>query len=401
MLDLPTLLVGYCTTTLILSMALLLAARSQRRFPGLELWSLGGLLIGTVPLQLAAQSNVVRPQELLTVTLAVIGGMACLSAGMARYTARPFKRRLYFGAAMVWAVFVGLAAWLRPPLQYGIALLALLVALMAAETGMQLVRRRQLLKIPAHRVTAGLFLLLALGSLTRAVLVLVFGAGVPRFGAAVVQPVGLLGFQALHTAIMMSFLVMVWARLDRELQAHLGTLEEQAGRDPLTGALNRRGLWGSAEALIEGSRRYGRPISVICLDIDHFKRVNDTYGHAVGDEVLKALVEGIRAHLRATDQLARLGGDEFSIILPDTSLDGALALAERLRLSAAAAPVCYEDVVVPFTCSYGAAQRLPHEETLVSLLTRADQALYEAKHGGRNQVQSAALPVAGEMAGTM
>jgi len=398
MLDLPTLLVGYCTTTLLLSLALLLAARSQRRFPGLELWSLGGLLIGTAPLQLAAQGDLLRPQELLTVTLAVIGGMACLSAGMARYTARPFHRRLYLGAALVWAIFVGFASWLRPPLQYGVALIALMVAVMAAETGLQLVRRRQLLKIPAHRVTAGLFLLLSFGSVLRAVLVLVFGVGVPRLGPATIQPVGMLGFQAIHTAIMMSFLVMVWARLDRELQAHLGTLEEQAGRDPLTGALNRRGLWGSAESLIEGSRRYGRPLSVICLDVDHFKRVNDTYGHAVGDEVLKALVEGIRRHLRATDHLARLGGDEFAVILPDTTLDGALALAERLRLSAAATPVCYEDVVVPFTCSYGAAQRVPPEETLVSLLTRADRALYEAKHGGRNLVQPAAAP---ELAGTV
>jgi diguanylate cyclase (GGDEF)-like protein len=389
MLDLATLLVGYCATTLILSLALLLAARSQRRFPGLELWSLGGLFIGTAPLQLTLQERPFGPLQLVTITLAVITGMACLSAGMARYTASRFRLRLYLALALVWLGFVALAVWLRPPLHYAVSLLAALVGVMASETGMQLVRRRRLMEIPAHRVTAGLFLLLALGAAVRAVAVLFFQIGVPSFGTPVIQPLGLLGFQALHNAIGMSLLVMVWARLDREIQAHVGTLEEQVGCDPLTGALNRRGFWGCAEPLLEEARRSREPISVICLDLDHFKRVNDSYGHTVGDEVLKALVHCIRGHLRANDHLTRLGGEEFSLILPETTLEGAMALAERLRISVQDTPVRHEEGVIQYTCSFGAAQRLQLEESLDSMLNRADRALYEAKRSGRNQVRAA------------
>ncbi|MGV3719905.1 MAG: GGDEF domain-containing protein, partial [Actinomycetota bacterium] len=141
-----------------------------------------------------------------------------------------------------------------------------------------------------------------------------------------------------------------------------------------------------------------QPISVICLDIDHFKRVNDDYGHTVGDEVLKALVHCIRGHLRANDHLARLGGEEFSLILPETTLEGATALAERLRVSIQETPAAHEEGVIQYTCSFGTAQRLRHDESLDSMLNRADRALYEAKRGGRNQVRAAAesapVPVA-------
>jgi len=153
----------------------------------------------------------------------------------------------------------------------------------------------------------------------------------------------------------------------------------------LTGILNRARCEELLEAEISRSKRYRTdPFSVILFDIDHFKRINDTFGHATGDEVLKKIADITRKAIRACDFFARWGGEEFFVLLPHTHYDGALLAAEKLRMA-------QESTLFPgperVTSSYGVAQFNGQEETLASLVKRADDALYNAKGKGRNKVE--------------
>lgn len=169
---------------------------------------------------------------------------------------------------------------------------------------------------------------------------------------------------------------------ERELYRTQERLRELATRDALTGTMNRAALY---EALGDGfrrSREMGLPLSVLFLDIDHFKAVNDTHGHAAGDEVLRAVARAVGASVRPQDILGRIGGEEFVVGLLETDRKAARAAAERVRVAVAQMPA-----QIPVTISLGLACLEPSTPSLDSLLANADAALYRAKRGGRNRVE--------------
>ena len=163
-------------------------------------------------------------------------------------------------------------------------------------------------------------------------------------------------------------------------------LQQQATHDPLTNVFNRRALTNLAERDIARSNRRGTLISVLMIDADHFKKINDSYGHAAGDAVLVAIAKKIQLGLRTEDVLARFGGEEFVVMLPDTSLKHACEVAERIRIAIAniALPVLPEGH--RFTVSIGVAERRGVQQSFDELIEMADQALYQAKKNGRNKV---------------
>jgi two-component system cell cycle response regulator len=171
------------------------------------------------------------------------------------------------------------------------------------------------------------------------------------------------------------------------------SLVEEAQRlatvDPLTGLLNRRAFLGSLDLELERSRRLGYPVSVLLVDIDHFKQLNDRHGHAFGDAVLASFGGALLRHLRKVDLVARWGGEEFVATLSGTDVRGAETVAERLRAAVAAIELRTPDgTKVGVTASFGVAT-WNRSEGRDSLIDRADRAMYEAKHGGRNRVRSA------------
>ncbi len=171
-------------------------------------------------------------------------------------------------------------------------------------------------------------------------------------------------------------------------------LERLASIDALSGALNRHAFDVRSRAELERAARHRLPVSLLLLDIDHFKRVNDTHGHPAGDAAIRALAEGIRPLLRQSDLFARLGGEEFAILAPHTDAESAAAFADRLREEIACRPVAWGSLRLAVTVSVGVATWTGANEPLESLLSRADRALYAAKHGGRNRVARAPLRVA-------
>lgn len=170
----------------------------------------------------------------------------------------------------------------------------------------------------------------------------------------------------------------------REANAELATL---ARTDALTGLMNRRALLEQAEPLLGGLRARGAGSAVLLLDVDHFKRVNDDFGHAAGDDVLRTLVERVRGVLSHDDLFARLGGEEFVVVLADAGQGRAQRVAEAVRASVRAAPIVLGESELQVTVSIGVAELHPETEAnLLEALAHADVALYEAKRSGRDRV---------------
>jgi diguanylate cyclase (GGDEF)-like protein len=161
-------------------------------------------------------------------------------------------------------------------------------------------------------------------------------------------------------------------------------LVHRSAIDPLTGIYNRRSLEDQIRRLVAQAKRHRRPLSVIFIDVDYFKSINDRFGHAAGDQVLKQTAQRLRSEIREHDIVGRYGGEEFCLLLPDTGLEAACATAERLR-SAVRQIRRPGDCRRQLTISSGVAAYLP-EETWEQCWNRADQALYAAKRNGRDQV---------------
>ncbi|MCC7510862.1 MAG: sensor domain-containing diguanylate cyclase [Planctomycetes bacterium] len=158
--------------------------------------------------------------------------------------------------------------------------------------------------------------------------------------------------------------------------------------DPLTGVLNRRAFSEQAERELARARRYNNPLSTLMLDIDWFKQINDTMGHAAGDHVLRELSRIMERTLRETDIIGRVGGEEFAAILIETPLQGAVETAERIREAIAAEEFTYEGGPIRITASIGVAEFMTGDKTVEDTLKRADSYLYHAKQSGRNRVMN-------------
>ncbi len=165
-------------------------------------------------------------------------------------------------------------------------------------------------------------------------------------------------------------------------------LARLAATDPLTGAYNRRYFLEKANLEVARVKRFSGAASVVMIDIDRFKAVNDTYGHAMGDQALRSVAQTCQQALREIDVFARFGGEEFVILLPETNVDGAWRVAEKLRALLSETPIEHGGRTIAVTASFGVADVWPGDETVDGAIARADTALYEAKRSGRNCVKA-------------
>jgi len=195
-----------------------------------------------------------------------------------------------------------------------------------------------------------------------------------------------LSFEALLFTISVAFILLAMAKERTELRHR-----NAAMLDPLTGIANRRSFLQDAGLLAKRHRADPRPTAVLLIDLDHFKSINDRFGHALGDRVLEMFTETARKSVRASDLLGRLGGEEFAAMLYDTTRDKAVAVAERIRESFAAATQEVEGRPLCATVSIGLAYCEQSAIDVPEMLAQSDQALYFAKENGRNRVEVASL----------
>jgi len=312
--------------------------------------------------------------DLLTLGLAnalMFAGAVLFVAGSYRFFEKPLSARAWALLGLVALGIVGFMQFFTGPYGWRVLFMGLLLG------GVGLWHARliwsQRVQSFATRFTGVVLLLGSTITLARAVTAPFMPPQEGLFTPSPIQVVYLLGlaFGTLLTSI--GTVLMASEHLRQEL-------ERLITHDSLTGALTRRALFGAGEAELSRARRQGRPLSVLMLDLDHFKLINDQHGHLVGDRVLADFVERAHAVLRRPAQLGRYGGEEFVALLPDTDAAEALAVAERLRSSAPADPAlprCHVSIGV-------ATARA--EDTLDSLINRADAGLYQAKAQGRNRV---------------
>jgi diguanylate cyclase (GGDEF)-like protein len=190
---------------------------------------------------------------------------------------------------------------------------------------------------------------------------------------------------------------VVWSIIEQkktseQIQQLNAKLERLAMQDDLTGLLNRRAFFIQGEKEISRVERQHTPFSLLMLDVDVFKSVNDRYGHAAGDRVLKHVSQKIVENVREMDMVARMGGEEFSVLLPNTEAEDAVRLAERVRLAIERESCQLEEHIIDVTVSVGVASYSQEFSSLEAILRQADDSMYRAKNRGRNQVVFTSRP---------
>jgi diguanylate cyclase (GGDEF)-like protein len=369
----------YLVATMVAAMlgAMLLFFGRQEKIPALRWWGTAYLL-GAASIALwTFAGNLLG--EMFSLALVALGFVAC---GMVWSASRVFHGRSHnlpglFLGAIAW---IAAAMTLAPEaaatrLTIGAGIVAVYAGLTAAELWSER-RRTMLARWPAITVPVAhgfaLMLPILLGNLLHP-------DGGMFSGSIWVR---MFSVELMLYAIGTVFVIFILVS-ERTVTVH----KTAASMDPLTGMFNRRGFAEATSRVIEREANAGRPVTVLIFDIDHFKSINDRFGHAAGDEILKLFAAIVINSLRITDLSGRIGGEEFAALLT-CSLDGAVVVAERVREAFANSGIAVEDGPVDTTVSIGVAGG-PAGTELEVLLAAADAALYQAKRGGRNRVEAA------------
>lgn len=379
----PTLLIIAALLTALVTTVLYAVWSFNRNIPGLRLWMVS-FLLGSV----FSVSLLVRDwfPEVVAVVISQgsvsLAAYLCLMASRMYMGRRPFSHWyavLGIGALMVASVYFTVV---QPHLGMrfvfvglGAGICFLLTARTMADGGVRRVPARYLFALVAG--LHGLFLLLrpALFKLAPAA-----PGGLPDAGLVTLVSQFVL-LEAIVAVVLLGFGALMLAN-----EFITSELRHLAEMDPLTNVFNRRAFLTLLDKAISAAQRTGTAVPVLVMDLDHFKNINDTWGHRAGDDVLRHFVMLAHRCLRKEDVMGRLGGEEFAIFLPNASAAGALAVAERLRALVEAQPVATGPQSIPLTVSVGVTL-CAHGDAAGAALQRADEAMYLAKERGRNRVE--------------
>jgi diguanylate cyclase (GGDEF)-like protein len=303
-----------------------------------------------------------------------------LAIAVRLYFGAPARRALLLSLVVVTAVLAALFTYALPTYRALIAGVSAAGSVLLGLAALPLLTSKRKSRRASHWLTASVFIAGAVLFGARALYETFSAHGTSSlFEPSLVQSVFFAYATAAPALASIGFVLMCNERFQSQL-------ERLASMDALTGTYNRRTLEDLGRRTLARARRQGRAASVLLIDADHFKRINDEYGHEAGDAVLIDLVQRIRNALRTEDLVGRLGGEEFAVLMPDTGEADAKLVAERLRSAVPATEMPIGARALRVTVSVGVATLSPDDENLADLLRRADQAMYAAKRRGRDRV---------------
>jgi diguanylate cyclase (GGDEF)-like protein len=282
----------------------------------------------------------------------------------------PYAAAIY--VVIVWFTIVEKHVGLRTAILPAVGAITLFLS------ALMIVRHREKPR-PAEWAAAVTMVLFGLSQIAAAFVAVLQGASGNDAYEALYANINYLSLPAGYTGVAMFVIFMLASDLSEQMR-------EIAVRDQLTGLLNRRGFAEQTERAYATARRTDRPISVIMADIDHFKSINDEFGHAAGDNALCHFAKILKVTRRADDIFARMGGEEFAIVLPGTVLEEAIHISEDLCRLLKEAPMIVEGRSMPMTASFGVATLSLNDSCMTDAVIRADRALYRSKRAGRNRV---------------
>lgn len=366
----------YTTSICILGLVgilLLWSWLQDRRSKALVWWALS-FLVSTVGVVLLSDYKFLP--DLWTVDIAItllVLGHGLVWTGVRSFSDRPIPWLGLFAGAVVW-ILAYQTRIIETSISDRVFLIAVLASLYTAVTAWEMFRDG-LVKLRSARVVLVLLIVHCACHVLRVPAAehfpYSFDPSIDGLNLAV------LALEPMLFAVALGYLFLMMTRERGEAAAKT---------DVLTGSLNRGGFFETAEGVRRLARKQNKPVAKLLLDIDHFKEVNDTYGHAAGDEVLQSFTVLVRGALRVGDVLGRIGGEEFAVLAPDADRDVAEALAERIRTTVSESPIMWRETPIDVSVSIGVVCDPAAEVSMDELLERADRALYEAKRLGRNKV---------------
>lgn len=376
-LDLPTLLTATVLVTGLTGSLLVFSWHQNRKLDGLAWWGVGTLIASLAAALLGLRGTIADVLSIDAANAVMLSAYGVFWSGTRVFEGRPLRPGWAASGAALWLVACQIEAF-HETTALRVILVSSLVGVYALATAGEFWRGRAeglASRYPAI-LLLGLHAFLSLGRIPFAVLI-----PFPADGRSFQGPwVAFLALEALLYAVGMAFVLLAMSkeRVEREHRIAAST-------DDLTGVANRRAFLARARAVLAKAAP-GAPIALLLFDLDHFKRINDSHGHDMGDRVLLVFSRTALAHLGPNAMLGRLGGEEFACIVPDCTAREALRLGERIRQDFAALPFSGQGGLFRATTSVGVATIGADPPTLAGLLSRADLALYRGKAEGRNRV---------------
>ncbi|MHB8770655.1 MAG: GGDEF domain-containing protein [Syntrophales bacterium] len=385
-LDIRSLSVMVTGVCVMLSITMALIWMTRKTYPGFGSWT-AGTAASAAGFLLISLRGMVPP--LFTIVLAnvcLIIAAALFLEGTRRFRGVSGHRLLSLAAVIGYALVIAYFTYGDNDVAMRIILLSLITAPFYGLCAWELLANAPPDQRFSYLFTGSLFGLYGLFLLTRALLTALDPGPHDLYAPSIMQVATFLISVLLGVAWNFGFLMLNSERLEIDLKSAQVELRRLATTDYLTGIANNRCFFDQGEREIQRARRYGHPLSLLMFDIDLFKKINDTYGHAAGDQVLVSITSRCKNLLRDIDVFGRVGGDEFAILLPETDLAGGKATAERLRLAVAEREIEAGAEVGRVTISIGVSQLAAEDRRVEEMLTRADDAMYAVKRRGGNAV---------------
>lgn len=385
-LDLKTLSFITMLVTLILSLITIFIWRANRTYQGFGFWTLANV-------SAAAGFALIGFRDILPDFLTVVLGSVFISGalilsfeGMRKFLGRSNSRSFDIAILGIQFSLLFYVTYIDNKPLIRILINSVILSIIAARAAYELLTAEDKHIKRTYSFAGSTYVMFSVFMLLRAVSTFVLSNMTEPISPDWIQSLGFVICILFSIIWTFSYLMMNNERLQEEFIAMQIELEAHASTDFLTGVTNKRRFFEISENELRRAHRFRNTMAIIMFDIDNFKIINDTHGHAAGDEVLIEVADLCKSTLRNIDVLARVGGEEFAILLPHTDTEDARIVAEYLRVAIEKNTVEYSSKTIKITASFGITELCSTDLQIKTLLDRADTALYEAKHKGRNQV---------------